>query len=86
MYNLSLKKSVEKKLKKISKKDKELFKSISKKVKQIQATPYHFKPLHKPMQNKRRANVGSFVLIYEINEQFKTITLMDIEHHDNVYK
>jgi mRNA-degrading endonuclease RelE of RelBE toxin-antitoxin system len=29
---------------------------------------------------------GSFVLVYEINEEEKLVTLYDFEHHDNVYK
>jgi len=34
--------------------------------------PYRFKPLKKPLQNKRRVHVGgSFVLIYEINKDEK---------------
>jgi len=38
-------------------------------------------------QNKRRVHIGgSFVLIYEINEEQKIVTLLDFDHHDNVYK
>jgi len=38
-------------------------------------------------QNKRRVHVGgSFVLVYEIDEEEKTVTLFDFDHHDNIYK
>ena len=56
-------------------------------VNDILADPYRFKPLRKPMQNKRRVHVGGpFVLIYEINEREQLITLLDFDHHDNIYK
>jgi len=39
------------------------------------------------MQNKRRVHVGGpFVLIYEINERERLVTLLDFDHHDNIYK
>ena len=60
---------------------------IDKKVKEILRDPYRFKPLKKPLQNKRRVHVGgSFVLIYEINEEKSIVTLVDFDHHDNIYK
>lgn len=87
MYRLAIKESLDKKFKKIQKKDKELLQLIHKKVQDILESPYRFKPLKKPLQNKRRVHVGgSFVLIYEIDEREKIITLFDFDHHDNVYK
>jgi len=56
-------------------------------VKDILEDPYRFKPLRKPLQNKRRVHVGgAFVLIYEVNEKKKIVTLLDFDHHDNIYK
>jgi hypothetical protein len=38
------------------------------------------------LQNKRRVHIGgSFVLIYEVNEEKKMVTLLDFDHRDNVY-
>ncbi|MCX5803848.1 MAG: type II toxin-antitoxin system RelE/ParE family toxin [Proteobacteria bacterium] len=72
MYRLAIKEGLDKKLKKLKRKDPE---------------PHHFKPLRKPLQNKRRVHIGgSFVLVYEINEEQKIVTLLDFDHHDNVYK
>jgi len=60
---------------------------IDRKVQTILDDPCRFKPIRKPLQNKRRVHIaGSFVLIYEINEQKKTVTLVDFDHHDNIYK
>ena len=87
MYRLAIKESLDKKFKSLQKKDKEMLRLIDRKVQDILKDPYRFKPLRKPLQNKRRVHVGgAFVLIYEINEGEKTVTLLDFDHHDNVYK
>jgi YafQ family addiction module toxin component len=87
MYNLEIKESLDKKFKKIKKKDREMIELIDRKVRDILDDPYRFKPLRKPLQNKRRVHVGgAFVLIYEINEEERVVTLLEFEHHDNIYK
>ena len=87
MYKLAVKESLDKKFKKLQKKDKEILRFINMKVQDILKDPYRFKPLKKPLQNKRRVHVGgSFVLIYEINKKEKIVTLFDFDHHDNIYK
>lgn len=87
MYKLAVKESLDKKFKKLRKKDKEMLRFINRKVQDILEDPYRFKTLRKPLQNKRRVHVGgSFVLIYEINEKEKIVTLFDFDHHDNIYK
>lgn len=60
--------------------------AVDKKVKQILENPSHFKPLRAPMQGVRRAHVmSSFVLLYEIVEQAKTVHLLALKHHDEAY-
>ncbi|GMT46700.1 MAG: YafQ family addiction module toxin [bacterium] len=87
MYDLAVKESLDKKFRKLKKKDRGMLASIDKKVQDILDDPYRFKSLKKPLQNKRRVHVwGSYVLIYEINEEKKLVTLLDFEHHDNIYK
>jgi YafQ family addiction module toxin component len=87
VYRLAIKEKLDKKFKKLQKKDKEMLGLIERKVQDILEDPYRFKPLRKPLQNKRRVHIGgSFVLIYEVNEEEKTVTLFDFDHHDNVYK
>ena len=87
MYKLAVKESLDKKFKRLQKKDKEMLRFIDRKVQDILEDPYRFKTLRKPLQNKRRVHVGgSFVLIYEINEKEKIVTLFDFYHHDNIYK
>jgi len=87
MYKLAIKKNLDKKFKRLKKKDRELLKLVDKKVQEILDNPYRFKSLKKPLQNKRRVHVGgSFVLIYDVNENEKIVTLLDFDHHDNIYK
>lgn len=87
MYRLAVKESLDRKFKKLQNKDKELLRQIDNKIRDILEGPQRFKPLRKPLQNKRRVHVGgSFVLIYEVNEKDKIVTLCDFDHHDNVYK
>jgi len=87
VYKLAIKENLDKKFKKLQKKDKEMLRLIERKVQDILEDPYRFKPLRKPLQNKRRVHIGgAFVLIYEVNEKEKMVTLFDFDHHDNVYK
>ena len=87
MYKLEIKESLDRKLKKLKKKDAEMLYILERKVSDILENPYRFKPLRKPLQNKRRVHIGgSFVLIYEILETKKIVVLLDFEHHDNIYK
>jgi len=87
VYTLAVKEKLDKKFKKLQKKDKEMLRIIDTKLRDILNDPYRFKPLRKPLQNKRRVHIGgSFVLIYEINEKEGIVTLLEFDHHDNVYK
>ena len=87
MYKLAVKETLDRKFNKLKKKDREMLMLIDTKVKDILDDPYRFKPLKKPLQNTRRVHVGgSFVLIYEINEEERIVTLLDFDHHDNIYK
>lgn len=87
MYLLQIKEQLDKKFKKLQKKDIELLRIIERKVQDILENPHRFKPLRKPLQNKRRVHIGgSFVLVYEIDEEKKIVTLLDFDHHDNIYK
>jgi mRNA interferase RelE/StbE len=64
MYRLAIKESLDRKFKKLQKKDKDLLRLIHNKVQNILIDPYRFKPLRKPLQNKRRVHIGgSFVLV-----------------------
>ena len=87
MYQLAIKEGLDKKFKRLQRKNKELLRLIDRKVQDILADPCRFKSLKKPLQNRRRVHVGgSFVLVYEVNEQDKLVTLLDFDHHDSIYE
>jgi len=67
MYKLAIKECLDRKFKKLQRKDKDLLRLIEKKVQNILAGPHRYKPLRKPLQNKRRVHIGGFyVLVYEV--------------------
>lgn len=87
VYSLEIAEDLNKVFRKIAKRDKVTFEAINKKVNEILNNPSHYKPLRAPMQNKRRVHVsGSFVLIFKIDEERKSVQLLEFEHHDNAYK
>ena len=86
-YALKVKPHLEKIFEKLGKKDPMQLEAIHKKVKQILEDPERFKPLHAPMQHKRRVHImGSFVLVYTIYKSEKVVELLDYDHHNNIYK
>jgi YafQ family addiction module toxin component len=72
--------------KKLKKKDSAQFEALSKKISEILDNPQQFKPLRSPMQHMRRVHVGSFVVVYDVDEARKVVTIRRYEHHDVVYK
>jgi len=85
-YALEVLPSCEKEIKKLCKKNRELGEALRKKMEQVLGNPYHFKPLKKPLQNRRRVHVfHSFVLTYKIDEAKKSVVLVAFKHHDDAY-
>ena len=71
-------------LEKTAKKDRMSLKKIESQVYKIISNPLIGKPLRNVMKNYRRVHIGSFVLIYKIENQ--EIIFMDYDHHDRIYK
>jgi len=85
-YSIGLVPSCKKAINKLCTKNTKLKATLKKKIMRIQANPYHFKPLRKPMQNMRRAHIlNCFVLTYEIVEEQKVVRLLKFSHHDDAY-
>ena len=85
-YTLDIPEKLDDTFFKISKKDKNQFEILTKKIQHILENPYQFKPLRGNMAGIRRVHVGkSFVLTYEILENEKIVRLLDYEHHDKIY-
>lgn len=85
-YNLEKSELIDRKLRKLGKKNKKQLQIIGKKVKQILENPHHFKPLRGDMKGSRRVHIDkSFVLVFEIDEKIRTVRLLDYDHHDMIY-
>jgi mRNA-degrading endonuclease RelE of RelBE toxin-antitoxin system len=73
-------------LKKLKKDNPELFFRIKKKISDILDNPHHHKPMKNVLKGKRRAHVGSFVIIFKIDEIDKSVVFLEFDHHDKAYK
>ena len=85
-YGQVLEDGVISKLRKLAKRDKELYAAVQKKILRIAENPYLGKPLHGLLKGKRRVHVGHFVLIYKIDEEEHNVIFLEFAHHDDVYK
>ena len=86
MYELEVRQHVDRIFKKLSKRDRKQMEAISRKIDEILQDPRAFKPMRFPLAGMRRVHFGSYVLLFSIDEQRKTVVLEDYEHHDRVYK
>jgi len=68
-------------------KNSEFKKAVENKFRQILEDPHRFKSLHYPLQNKKRVHIlKSFVMVFEIDEKKKVVRILDLDHHDNIYR
>ena len=87
MYSLEIKPELDSKFEKLAKKNKKQFEIIINKVNEILEDPHRYKNLRAPMNHLKRVHIDKhFVLIFSINEESKSVTLVDYDHHDNIYR
>ena len=87
MYELEIKTSLRKKLKKLGKKNPKQVEIIVKKLEEVLQNPQHYKNLRKPLQNWKRVHIDkSFVLVFKINHKSKVVDVYYFDHHDKVYQ
>ena len=86
MYSLEIEEEVYREFEKLAKKDRKHLEAINKKIEQILNDPFQFKPLKHPLDGLRRVHVGSFVLIYDVLENQKTVRVLKYKHHDQAYQ
>ena len=88
MRNFNFSDKLEKILFKLSRKDKQLYEQVLKKVQEV-ANSYeieHYKNLKYDMKDCKRIHIGHFVLIFIYNKTNNTISFEDFDHHDEIYK
>ena len=86
MYALETRDHVDKIFKKLTKRNHSQMELIAKKIEEILDDPHRFKPMHFPLAGMRRTHIGSFVILFSIDEQRKTVVIEDYAHHDRVYR
>ena len=89
MFNFELKESLERKFRKIAKKDKPLMIAIYKKMDEIIAntpdTINRYKNLRHDLKEFKRVHTGHFILCFKVDIKRNLIIFEDFEHHDNAY-
>ncbi|HEC89759.1 MAG: addiction module toxin RelE [Thermoplasmata archaeon] len=88
MYNFEVSENLEKKLRKLSKRDNHLYNQILKKINEIihSENVEHYKNLRYDMKDSKRVHIGHFVLIFRYKKDENLILFDDFEHHDNIYR
>ncbi len=87
IYGLEIPEKLDRIFAKLAKKDRKTIEIINNKIKHILDNPYQFKPLKNDLAGTRRVHIGkSFVLIYEILENIKTVRILDYNHHETIFK
>lgn len=83
-YEFELTETLERKLRKLQKKNKVLFIACRKKMSEVVQDPQHYK--HLKYEDKFRVHVGgSFVMTFRVFEEKNTVLFLDFEHHDKAY-
>jgi YafQ family addiction module toxin component len=86
LYKIEIKDELSIKLKKLQKKNIVQFNAIFKKAEEIQINPHRYKNLKAPMNHLKRVHIDKhFVLTFSVNDESKIVTLIDYDHHDNIY-
>lgn len=86
-YRPAMSKKLKAHLEKICKKDRQLFDSVMKKIKEILNNPHHYKPLRNDLKGFYRVHIEkSFVLIFVIEENNGVVEFIDLKHHDEIYR
>lgn len=71
---------------KTRKKNLKRFEMVMKKIEEIVENPDHYKNLRAPLQHLKRVHVdSSYVLVFHVDVENRTVTFVDLDHHDNIY-
>ena len=73
-------------MQKLFKNDKVRYSHVKRRLEILSNNPEISKPLRNILKGKWRIHIGSFVIIYEIDHENRSIILLDFEHHDQAYK
>ena len=88
MREFEIKPELDKKLVKLSKKDKAMYEAVMKKIDEIVSSDdiEHYKNLRQDMKDSKRVQIGHFVLVFSYDKAKDFVSFEDYDHHDNIYK
>ena len=87
MHNFEVSENLQEILKKLSKKNKNLYEQILGKMNEI-VNSYdieHYKNLRYNLKELKRVHIGHFVLVFRFDKQTNTLYFEDFDHHDKIY-
>lgn len=86
MYRIKISPRLDEIIKKLDKKNRKQVEIILKKAGEIAENPHRYKNLRAPLNNLKRVHVDRhFVLVFAIDEESKVVTLVNYDHHNNIY-
>ena len=88
MYGFKVSEELQKKLEKLSRKDKKLHKQLLKKIEEIVNSNNieHYKNLRYDMKDSKRVHIGHFVLVFQYDKRNNMINFDDFDYHNKIYK
>ena len=88
MYSYDIKPHLKKVLEKLSKRDKNQYEQVFKKIEEIIKSDSigHYKNLRHDMKECKRAHISHFVLVFSFDSAQNLVSFEDFDHHDNIYK
>ena len=87
MHEFEIEEKLHKVLKKLSKKDKNLYERVWKKITEI-INSYdveHYKNLRHDLKEFKRVQIGEKVLVFKFDKTNNKILFFDFDHHDKIY-
>ena len=85
-YKVAVNANMSKILKKLKKKNRQLYDAILRKAEEISVEPHRYKILKHDKSGLSRVHIDPFVLTFSIDDESKTVLLEDFDHHDLIYK
>ncbi|MPN41000.1 hypothetical protein SDC9_188540 [bioreactor metagenome] len=86
MYFLKIRSELDSKFEELAKKNKKQLEIILDKADGILENPHRYKNLKVPMNHLKRVHIDKyFLLVFSIDEESKTVTLEDYDHHNKIY-
>ena len=88
MYNYEIIPYLQKILNKLTKKDKQTYEQVIKKIDEVinSFDVEHYKNLKYNLKDRKRVHIGNFVLVFKFIERENKIIFLDFDHHDKIYK